>query len=469
MSTPPEQLSPARRGQLLILALASGIRTASYYDVGNAVMQQVCAALGALIRDHADEEGLVKVAIHSHSVYINKSRIPNSVSTYARFNYLISSFETWEISSLVFAAGLANEELMRALVLLAGLQPGEAPALEKMLLEKGVVKVTVERAVGGQATRAAMVTPVVAYTAAMQLGTELGQLSGSFQTGVVRRARHVTQAVVDQILREPASLLALTTIKDYDRYLVLHSTNVAVLSTLLGQRLGLDKPKLGELCLAGFLHDAGKLGVDPDVLNKPGALDSREWEEMRLHPVLAANTLLASQRLNPSNMRAVVVAFEHHLNYDLSGYPPVELKRRISLFGSIVAIADVFDALTTARVYRKVNPTPPEAISLIVKRSGTHFDPTLVKLFVEIMGVYPVGTVVALTGREAGVVCQPPALGAPVDRPKVRLAVGQEPGTIVDLNQRVGSAYRRSVVAVLNPGNGGEIPAVDPATLVKPD
>jgi HD-GYP domain-containing protein (c-di-GMP phosphodiesterase class II) len=271
--------------------------------------------------------------------------------------------------------------------------------------------------------------------------------------------------VVDQIMRDPVSLLTLTTIKDFDRYLVLHSTNVAVLSTLLGQRLGLDKPRLGELCLAGFLHDAGKLGVDPDVLNKPGALDKSEWDEMRRHPILAAYTLLGSRRLNPSNMRAVQVAFEHHLNYDLSGYPAVELKDKVTLYGSIVAIADLFDALTTARVYRKVNPTPAEAIANLMRRRGTHFDPTLVKLFVEVMGVYPVGTVVALTGREAGVVCRPPAIGSPVDRPRVRLAVGAEPGKIVDLNQRVEGKFVRSVVAVLNPGNNGQIPAVDPATL----
>ncbi|MBN1631710.1 MAG: hypothetical protein JW990_18295, partial [Thermoleophilia bacterium] len=162
----------------------------------------------------------------------------------------------------------------------------------------------------------------------------------------------------------------------------------------------------------------------------------------------------------------VVVAFEHHLNYDLTGYPSVEIRDRVSLFGSIVAIADVFDALTTARVYRKVNPTPPEAIAVLVKERGTSFDPTLVKLFVEVMGVYPVGTVVALTGREAGVVCQPPAVGCPVDRPKVRLAVGKEPGKIVDLTRRVGGKYARSVVAILNPGNAGQIPAVDPASLV---
>jgi HD domain len=160
-----------------------------------------------------------------------------------------------------------------------------------------------------------------------------------------------------------------------------------------------------------------------------------------------------------------VVAFEHHMNYDLTGYPPVELKDAMSLFGGIVAIADCFDALTTARVYRKVNPTPPEAILHLTQGRGTRFHPTLVKLFVEVIGVYPPGTVLALSGREAGVVCKAPGPGSPLDRPKVRLVVGAEPGRVVDLNERRNGSYARNVVAVLNPSNKGQIPAIDPAEL----
>ncbi|MBN1628710.1 MAG: hypothetical protein JW990_03005, partial [Thermoleophilia bacterium] len=304
MSTVSEQAPTVRQQQHFVLTLASAVRTAGYYDVGNAVMQRVCRALNAMLGEHTNEDGVVKVSAYGHSIFLNATRVPTTVSTYERFNFLIQSFQDWGIVSLTFMRGSTEEELTKALVILSGLQQGESSELEKRLRDEGVVHVTVERGVPGQTTRSTAVTPMVAYSAGMQLSTEMGQMSGSFEAGVIKRARHVTQAVVDQILRDPSSLLALTTIKDYDRYLVLHSTNVAVLSTLLGRRLGLDKPKLGELCLAGFLHDAGKLGVDPDVLNKPGSLNDDEWQEMRRHPVLAAYTLLGGQRLNPSNMRA---------------------------------------------------------------------------------------------------------------------------------------------------------------------
>lgn len=273
----------------------------------------------------------------------------------------------------------------------------------------------------------------------------------------------MTQSLADEIRRDPGAVLALTTIKDFDRYLITHSINVAVLSALLGQYLGLDRVRLGELSLAGFLHDAGKLGVDQDILQKPGSLTEEERREVRRHPILAACSLLSGKRLTLSAMRAVVVAFEHHLNFDLSGYPPVRFRDHVSLFGRIVAIADQFDALTTARVYRPVNLTPPEALRYLVERAGTALDPTLVRLFVRVVGIYPPGTAVLLSNGERGVVFKPPSSGAPLDRPFVRVLVGAEPGIIRDLSQRNEGGFVVSVAGVLNPQNQGQIPAVDPA------
>lgn len=463
-----------KRGQQLALALASAIRTAAYYDESNVVMQQVASTLNRLLTESSQESGAVSVGVRSHCVFVDKVRVPTSVATYERFTFLIQMFEDWDVAELTFRAGLTEDELMKALMVLSRIQPGEEEkSLYEFLQARGVERISVEEIVAGmgKGTGRGMglgpleVSAIVAYSGAMQLGTALSKVVGSIEPGMIRRVRHVTQAVVDEIIRDPGSVLSLTTIKDYDRYLVLHSTNVAVLSTILGQRLGLSKARLGELCLAGFLHDAGKLGVDPDVLGKPGQLDDEEWQEMRRHPLLAAYSLLGNQRLNASNMRAVIVAFEHHLNYDLSGYPPTEIKKSVSLFGNIVAIADVFDALTTARVYRKVNFTPADAIVQIIKESGSSFDPILVKLFLEVMGLYPPGTVVVLSGGEAGVVCRPPSVGSPLDRPKVRVVVGEEPGIVRDLCQRNGDGYERDILAVLNPSNRGQLPAVDPAVL----
>ena len=465
MSSESDTTSPAHRGQQLATALSAAVRTAGYYDASNAVMQKAVGELSVLLREASADIGAVSFSVHSHCVFVDKVRVPASVSTYGRFANLIQLFDEWRINTLTFAPEITAGELQETLTLLSRTRPSETEELGELLRGRRISKVYAESVQPGTEREAQPVTSLLTYSAAMHLGLQLNETEGVIDPAAVRRARHVTQNVVDEILRDPTSLMTLTTIKDFDRYLILHSTNVAVLATILGQRLGLDKPTLGELCLAGFLHDAGKLGVDPDVLNKPGALDPKEWEAMRLHPVMAANSLLGGQRLTPSIMRSVVVAFEHHLNYDFTGYPPTRIKKSLSLFGGIVSIADRFDALTTARVYRKVNLTPPEAVVAVVRGSGTHFDPVLVKLFVEVMGLYPTGTVVVLGSGEAGVVCRPPVVGTPLDRPQVRVIVGGDPGTVVDLQERVRGRYKRSIIGVLNPSNRGQIPAVDPSVL----
>jgi HD-GYP domain-containing protein (c-di-GMP phosphodiesterase class II) len=465
VSVEQEDRFPAVRGQQLATAFSAAVRTAGYYDAGNAVMQQASGELLRLLGEAMATVGAVSFSVHSHCVFVNKVRVPTSVSTYGRFAGLMQLFDEWRVSTLTIDAGITESELQETLTLLSRTRPAGGEYLGDLLRERNMGRVHAENIESGTGRETRPNTPLLAYSAAMHLGLKLNETPGIIDPGAIRRARHVTQNVVDEILHDPATLMTLTTIKDFDRYLILHSTNVAVLSTILGQRLGLDKAMLGELCLAGFLHDAGKLGVAAEVLNKPGKLDDKEWESMRLHPVMAANALLGGQRLTSSVMRSVLVAFEHHLNYDLSGYPPVRIKRSMSLFGSIVSLADHFDALTTARVYRSVNLTPPEAVVIMVKGSGTDFDPMLIKLFVEVMGLYPTGTVVVLGSGEAGVVCKPPAVGTPMDRPQVRVIVGGEPGTVVDLQERVRGRYKRSIIGVLNPSNKGQIPAVDPAIL----
>jgi HD-GYP domain-containing protein (c-di-GMP phosphodiesterase class II) len=371
-------------------------------------------------------------------------------------------FDGWGINTLTFHAGLSEGDLLGLLLVLAR-EKGEGPdELTALLSGHGVQSVGVDLLTGGGVPQT--VAPVEAYVAAVQVGEELRESSAMGGPADVRKVRHVTQSVVDQIMSDSCALIALATVKEYDQYLISHSTNVAILSVLLGQRLGLSKSRLGELCLSAFLHDAGKLEVAPEVLQKPGPLDPGEWEEIRLHPIVAARSLLGGGHLTAPGMRAVVVAFEHHLNFDMSGYPPTKIKDHVSLFGNIVAVADRYDALTTARPYRKINFTPHEALLYLVEHSGTYFDPVLVKLFVEIMGLFPPGSMVELSTGELGVVCEPPVVGRPLEQPKVRVLTGERVGVVLDLDEG-GADPAVTIVSMLNPGNKGQLPAVDLASL----
>jgi len=455
-----------RADQTLVMALAVTIRTAAYYDADNAVMREACSNLALLLAEDCGDEGAVTIGVHSHCVFVGKARVRTTVSTYARFSYLVQLFEAWGTNTLTFFQGVTEEELLQAALTLARERPTAVGDLAGLLETRGVSRVKVDMLTGSGTPQA--VAPVEAYAAAMQMSDDMTGGADSKDPAHVRRLRHVTQAVVDQVLRDPSSLVALTTIKDFDRYLISHSTNVAVLSVLLGQRLGLSKSRLGELCLAAFLHDAGKLEVMADVLHKPGILDAEEWKEMRRHPILAAYSLLSIGRFTSSTMRAVVVAFEHHLRNDLSGYPSLftGLKADVSLFGRIVSIVDCYDALTTARVYRESNLTPYESLYYLIENMDTPserrlFDRALVKMFIEIMGLYPPGTLVQLSTGELGVVCAAPALGTDPRRPKVRLVAGEQTGSVLDLDERLEGEHRRSVRQVLNPANKGQVPAID--------
>ena len=152
----------------------------------------------------------------------------------------------------------------------------------------------------------------------------------------------------------------------------------------------------------------------------------------------------------------------------IDGLP--SLNNCLSLFGRIVSIVDCYDALTTARVYREQNLTPYESLKYLWENMDTPseprlFDRALVKMFIEIMGLYPPGTLVQLSTGELGVVCAAPALGTDPRRPKVRLVAGEQAGAVLDLDERVDDEYRYSVTQVLNPANKGQVPAIDLAAF----
>lgn len=462
---PPKPKASLSTGdsQALALNFSVAIRTAGYYDADNAVLQEVVAALWHDITEHCEDTGRITIGIHSRCVFVDGARVRTSISTFERFAFLDQLFGYWGINTVTFHAGITEVGLTEFLLLLARETGGTPDSLTRLLEEREIRGIDVNLQEGGGTAQT--VTAIEAYAAAVQMGEELRETIALGERPNVRHVRHVTQAVVDQIMEDPRVLIALTTIKEHDESLISHSANVAILSVLIGQRLGLSKTRLGELCLAAFLHDAGKLEVSPEVLYKPGPLDDVEWEEMRSHPCSAARSFLGTRHLTAPTMRSVVVAFEHHLNFDMSGYPPTRFKKEVSLFGSIVTIADRYDALTTPRPYRKEGFTPHDTLAYLIHHSGTFFDPVLVKLFIEMMGLYPPGTVVGLNTGEWGVVSEPPLVGSPLDRPKVRLIGSPRAGQTVSLDETKDGEYVLSIVRMFNPAREGQMPAVDLSTL----
>ncbi len=269
-----------------------------------------------------------------------------------------------------------------------------------------------------------------------------------------RHAKRTVQSLVDAVLEGESAILGLTTLKAHDNYAFFHSVNVCVLSVGLGKRLGLDRSQLVDLGMAALLHDLGKAVVPIGVLGKAGALTPEELAHIQCHPHLGVRELLRFGGLNQQLYPAMVGCFEHHMSCDGTGqgYPKIAEPYRPHLFGRIVAIADCFDALSARRVYRKHAQPQDETLAYLLSLAGTKFDPVLVKLFVNLVGVYPVGSVVRLRSGRVGVVISSSRAPGRCDRPLVRLLDPRTHEPLpeqVDLSRQEGDAEGREAIEAI--------------------
>ena len=194
--------------------------------------------------------------------------------------------------------------------------------------------------------------------------------------------------------------MALTALKKYDNYTFTHMVNVAALAMAQARALNLDGPLLREFGFAALMHDIGKVNTPLEVLNKPGKLTTEEFKIMKMHVVDGAHIL---RRTPEMPALAPIVAFEHHLKQDLSGYPEKIGSRKLNLCTMIVSIADVFDALRSNRPYRQGLATA-RIRSIMGEQGNPAFNQVLLKRFVNLMGLFPVGNLVRLSGEEIAVV-----------------------------------------------------------------
>ncbi|MBI5330907.1 MAG: HD-GYP domain-containing protein [Betaproteobacteria bacterium] len=208
----------------------------------------------------------------------------------------------------------------------------------------------------------------------------------------------MVENMVDSIFRNQDALLPLGRLKDHDNYTFQHSVSVCALLVSFARSLKLERALIKEIALGGLLHDVGKAKVPDDILNKPAKLTEAEFAKMKSHVV---QSIVILQNTPGISQVALDVAGQHHERHDGSGYPNKLKGEGISLYGRMGAIVDVYDALTSDRVYHK-GMSPTAALGRLLEWSGFHFDPALVKSFIRSVGIYPTGTLVRLeSGRLA--------------------------------------------------------------------
>jgi HD-GYP domain-containing protein (c-di-GMP phosphodiesterase class II) len=277
----------------------------------------------------------------------------------------------------------------------------------------------------------------------------------------IKKIKRVVQGIVDQILNEENSLVGLTTIRDYDEYTFTHSVNVCIFSVALGRRLGLTKLQLYDLGLAALFHDIGKSRVPLEILNKAGALTEDEWRFVSAHPWLGVLALFQMRGQQELPYRSMIVAYEHHMKIDLTGYPRSIRQRELTMYSKIVSVADGFDAATSRRVYQTTPLSPAAVLQEMRDNPKRGLDSVVVKAFSNLLGLYPVGTLVVLDTFELGVVHAANPNVEMISRPVVRVVSDDKgnvlyPGHLIDLAaQNESGAFVRTIIKTADPARYG--------------
>lgn len=216
----------------------------------------------------------------------------------------------------------------------------------------------------------------------------------------IENVKEIVNKIIEELLSNENILVNLSDIRSLDDYTFSHSVNVCILSLITGIGLGYRHSRLKELGIGAILHDIGKLKIPETILKKPSQLTVEEFEEIKRHPLYGYEIL----KKNPHvSIISAFIALGHHERYNGSGYP-LQLKGdSIHDCARIVAVADVYDALSSDRVYRS-KLRPHEVYQYVISQGNCHFDQKVINGFIKHVPAYPVGTGVILNSRERGIV-----------------------------------------------------------------
>ncbi|MBM3819011.1 MAG: HD domain-containing protein [Acidimicrobiia bacterium] len=381
----------------LVRRLAAGLRAAELYAPQHPLVQRSIQALAsALSAALADASSLV-IGFIGDDVVVNDARLGKGSASLTGF---VRGLRDREIEKITFHRGVTPTEVQAFLIELA-VKKGTQPLADRLAAADvrriAIGRLSIEEAepdqVGIEAAKRV-------YHTAVESAEALWDQARAGEQPDPETARKIIDSLANIVNQDRTSLMALTALKKYDNYTFTHMVNVAALSMAQARALNLDGPLLREFGFAALMHDIGKVHTPLEVLNKPGKLTTDEFTVMKQHVVDGAHIL---RRTPEMPALAPIVAFEHHLKQDLSGYPENIGHRKLNLCTMIVSIADVFDALRSNRPYREGLATT-RIKSIMAEQGNPAFNQILLRRFVNLMGLFPIGTIVRLNTEEVGVV-----------------------------------------------------------------
>ncbi len=420
-------------GKTLVGLLYPLCRAVQVYDANNNVVMTTAQKFIDYANEIFSSVSSLEFVRYRDYIFFNKQRLKYEIDSYANLQFMNTLFKQFRMKSISLERGLTQEEIIELAIMLKG----DSASFQSELAKEKFRHVKIEcfkekeeqdeNLEDGQAAKRT-------YFKALKVTKNLMQNLWAGRPVDVKSSRRVIYGLVDSISRDEYGILALTTIKNFDEYTFNHSLNVGILSLALGQRMGLDRKNLARLGTAGILHDIGKVEISKDLINKIQKLTDEEWETLKLHSNYGVREILKTRGLDEISMIAMTVAYQHHWNYDGSGYPNRPREQEPTLFSKVVRICDSYDAMTTARGYQPVPYLPHFALRVIWSNQNRLFDPILAKVFTQLLGIYPVGSCLELgTGEVAIVMRQNPST---IDLPIVKVIVdgsNKVDGRTVDL------------------------------------
>ena len=440
-----------------IRRLAAAIRGTQLYSPGHPLVARGLGALAESCAQLLADQSVLTIGIVGQDIVVGDLPIPRSRETYGE---LVRRLKRIGIERITIERGVPPDELSMLVHTISHPErsvgetaPGAAPsdALEALgnLPHIRVGRIQLEERVDTSAADIAAIRRL--YVEASSVAEELWETAKHEGTPDPREAKTLIEQLSQAVAQNRTALLALTALKEYDNYTFTHMVNVSILTMAQARALGIDGVLLREFGLAGLMHDIGKVRTPAEILRKPDRLTDSEMSVMRRHVVDGAEILRRTPEI-PSI--APVVAFEHHLRSDGTGYPVGVSRPKLNLATMLCSIADVYDAMRSQRAYQGSLPT--ERILEVMRRADGHqFDQHLVRRFTQLLGIYPPGNLVLLDDGAIAVVMQ---VHAPdPHRPRVRMIMDAKRRRLVtpiDINlfeDQPDPARARRIVAPLDP------------------
>jgi putative nucleotidyltransferase with HDIG domain len=403
----------ARLADDLVRRLAAAIRTAQLYSTGHPiVVRSITALTDSLAVTHASVPSLA-IGIVGDDLVVGDIPVPHAAENMGE---LMRRLQQAGVERIVVERGVEAAEITRLIQALAAADPDQVAGLATLRYIR-VGRLQVEKRVDAPAGD--MATFKRLYDDAVSVAEQLVDTAQTEGKPDPNASRGIVDSLAQAVAQNRTALLALTALKNYDNYTFTHMVNVSILTMGQARGLGIDGALLREFGLAALMHDIGKVKTPTEILNKPDKLDDRELEIMKRHTVDGAQIL---RRTPEMPTLAPIVAFEHHLRLDGSGYPAVN-RGQLNLATMLCGAADVYDAMRSQRPYQQAFPTD-RILAVLQRNDGKQFDQNLVRRFAQLVGIYPAGNLVRLRSGEIAVVTR--TYAPDPYRPRVKVLRGAD-------------------------------------------